>query len=75
MSCGCPASPNQDCKISPPRRTVEKIRDPTPEPIVKREVRRNPTPPPDIIERVNFFKQILLFIIYYHILIIIKDYY
>jgi hypothetical protein len=48
MSCG-----TKNCAISPPKRTVERIRDPTPPPIVKRVVHRNQTPQPDIIERVN----------------------
>jgi hypothetical protein len=47
MSCG-----NKNCVVSPPKRVVDRIRDPTPPPIVKRVVRRNPTPEPDIIERV-----------------------
>ena len=52
MSCGAPAPCGGDCKVSPPRRTVDRLRDPTPEPIVKRCVKRNPTPPGDIIERI-----------------------
>jgi hypothetical protein len=48
MSCA-----NNNCAVSPPKRTVEKIRDPTPPPIVKRVVHRNPTPQPDVIERVK----------------------
>ncbi len=62
MSCGCPApsAPScggGECKVSPPRRNVERVRDPTPEPIIKREVRRNPTPPGDTIERVTVRRQ------------------
>ena len=64
MSCGCPppapappACPGNDCKVSPPRRTVDKVRDPTPPPIVKREVKRLPTPPGDTIERVRVTRQ------------------
>ena len=58
MSCGCQPAPqpscgNNDCKVSPPKRNVERLRDPTPPPIVKREIKRNPTPPGDIIERVK----------------------
>ena len=45
--------PGDECKVSPPRRNVERVRDPTPEPIVKREVKRLPTPPGDILERVT----------------------
>ena len=53
MSCGAPPPPcGGDCKVSPPRRTVDRLRDPTPEPVVKRCVKRNPTPPGDIIERI-----------------------
>ena len=70
MSCGCksppPAAPSPppppppcggDCKVSPPRRNVERLRDPTPAPIVKREVRRLPTPCGDTIERVRVTRQ------------------
>jgi hypothetical protein len=46
-----------DCKISPPRRKVEKLRDPTPEALVKRCVRRLPTPPGDIIEVIRVRRQ------------------
>jgi hypothetical protein len=61
MSCGCPQQQQpqpscgggNDCKVSPPRRTVERLRDPTPEPIIKQERKRNPTPQGDTIERVN----------------------
>jgi hypothetical protein len=51
MSCGCG---NYPCAVSPSRKHVEVIRDPTPAPVVRREVKRNPTPPGDIIERVKF---------------------
>ena len=44
--------PSSTCKVSPPRRRVDIIRDPTPEPIIKRIVTRLQTPEPDIIERV-----------------------
>ena len=59
MSCGTPPPPpcGNDCKVSPPRRNVERVRDPTPPPIVKREVKRNPTPPGDTIERVRVTRQ------------------
>ena len=59
MSCGAPPPPpcGNDCKVSPPRRNVERVRDPTPPPIVKREVKRNPTPPGDTIERVRVTRQ------------------
>ena len=64
MSCGCPppAPPppppcGGDCKVSPPKRQVEKLRDPTPPPIIKREVKRNPTPCGDTIERVRVTRQ------------------
>jgi hypothetical protein len=46
--------PNGDCKISPPKRYVERIVEPTPEPIVQKIVSRLPTPEPSIIE-VKFF--------------------
>jgi hypothetical protein len=49
--CGC------DCKVSPPRRNVERIRDPTPLPVVKRCVKRNPTRPGDVIERIRVTRQ------------------
>ena len=49
MACGC----SFPCTVSPPRKSVEVIRDPTPAPVVKRVVRRNRTPPSDIIERVS----------------------
>ena len=45
------------CTVSPPRRNVERFRDPTPPPIVQRVVKRNPTPPGDIIERVVVKRQ------------------
>ncbi len=59
MSCGAPAPScgGNECKVSPPRRNVERVRDPTPEPIIKREVKRNPTPPGDVIERVVVKRQ------------------
>ena len=59
MSCAPPPPPpcGNDCKVSPPRRNVERVRDPTPPPIVKREVKRNPTPPGDTIERVRVTRQ------------------
>ena len=60
MSCGCPPPPPPpcpDCKVSPPRRNVERIRDPTPCPVVRQERKRNPTPPGDIIERVRVVRQ------------------
>ena len=40
------------CLVSPPRRMCDRIREPTPPPVIKRCVKRNPTPPGDIIERV-----------------------
>jgi hypothetical protein len=43
---------NNACAVSPPRKNVERIRDPTPPPVIKRIVVRAPTPEPDIIERV-----------------------
>ena len=46
----CPAA---GCTVSPPHKSVETIRDPTPPPVVKRVVRRNPTPAPDVIEKVH----------------------
>ncbi len=49
--CGC------DCTVSPPRRQVERFRDPTPEPIIRQERRRNPTPPGDVLERVIVKRQ------------------
>ena len=57
MTCGCNQQPQNDCKVSPPKRNVERVRDPTPPPIVKREVKRNPTPPGDTIERVRVTRQ------------------
>jgi hypothetical protein len=41
---------NNSCKVSPPRRLREVVREPTPEPIITRVVIRAPTPPPEIIE-------------------------
>ncbi len=38
------------CKVSPPKRHIERIFDPTPAPIIKRIVTRLPTPDPSIIE-------------------------
>jgi hypothetical protein len=46
MSC------ENNCAVSPPRKNVERIRDPTPPPVIKRIVVRAPTPEPDVIERV-----------------------
>ena len=65
MSCPPPPAPTpapacgpkDDCKVSPPRRNVERVRDPTPPPVVKREVKRLPTPPGDTIERVVVKRQ------------------
>ena len=57
MSCGCPPPPCNDCRVSPPRKSCDRIREPTPAPIVKRCVKRNPTPPGDIIERVIVKRQ------------------
>ena len=60
MSCGLPPPPppcGGDCKVSPPRKTVDRLRDPTPEPVVKRCVKRLPTPPGDIIERIIIKRQ------------------
>ncbi len=61
MSCGAPAPTpacgGNECKVSPPKRNTERVRDPTPEPVIKREVKRNPTPPGDIIERVVVKRQ------------------
>ena len=57
MSCGCPPPPPPCCNVSPPRRTVDRVRDPTPEPVIKRCVKRNPTPPGDVIERVRVTRQ------------------
>jgi hypothetical protein len=45
------------CIVSPPRKTVDRIREITPAPIVKRCIKRNPTPPGDIIERVIVKRQ------------------
>ncbi len=56
MSCGCQPAGN-DCKVSPPKRNVERIRDPTPAPEVKRCVKRLPTPPGDTIERIRVVRQ------------------
>jgi hypothetical protein len=49
--------PPVSCVVSPPRRHVDRLREPTPPPIVRRCVKRNPTPPGDIIERVLVKKQ------------------
>ena len=58
MSCGCPPPPPPPCcNVSPPRRTVDRLRDPTLEPVVKRCVKRLPTPPGDIIERIIVKRQ------------------
>jgi hypothetical protein len=48
---------NCDCTVSPPRRQVERFRDPTPEPIIRQERRRNPTPPGDVVERIIVKRQ------------------
>ena len=40
--------------VSPPKKYCQKVREPTPEPVVKRIFVRAPTPQPDIIERVRF---------------------
>jgi hypothetical protein len=60
----CPSkTPNQQaqncqsCIVSPPRRLCDRIREATPQPIVKRCVKRNPTPPGDIIERIVVKRQ------------------
>jgi hypothetical protein len=45
--------PPAGCTVSPPHKSVETIRDPTPPPVVRRVVRRNPTPAPDLIEKVH----------------------
>ncbi len=50
-------APQSECKVSPPRKSVDRVRDPTPEPIIKREVKRLPTPPGDVIERVVVRRQ------------------
>ncbi len=47
---------NNACKVSPPRRLREVIREPTPEPIITRVVIRAPTPEPEIIEVIWFFE-------------------
>ena len=64
MSCNQPCQQNNQqnqrddsCKVSPPKRQVERLRDPTPPPIIKREVKRNPTPQGDTIERVRVTRQ------------------
>jgi hypothetical protein len=65
MPCGTetpkPTTPypsnGNDCKVSPPKRNIERVRDPTPEPIIKRCVKRNPTPPGDTIERIRVTRQ------------------
>ncbi len=71
MSCGYPRkfSPNfdqfclnNDCKVSPPKRFIERFRDPTPEPIIKRCVKRLPTPEGDIIERIRITRRPLVII-------------
>ena len=54
MSC---EAPSNDCKVSPPRRNVERLRDPTPAPVVRQERKRLPTPPGDVIERVLVKRQ------------------
>jgi hypothetical protein len=41
------------CKISPPKRYVERIEEPTPPPIVQKVISRLPTPEPSIIEVLN----------------------
>ena len=65
MSCGCPPPPPPCCApppppccaVSPPRKSCDRIREPTPAPIVKRCVKRNPTPAGDIIERIIVKRQ------------------
>ncbi len=56
---------NNACAVSPPRVNVEKIREPTPPPVVKRIVVRAPTPEPDIIERVQNFRMFIFIIDFY----------
>jgi hypothetical protein len=38
--------------ISPPKKICQRIREPTPDPVIKRIFLRAPTPQPDVIERV-----------------------
>jgi hypothetical protein len=52
MSCS-----RDECNVSPPKKQIEKIRDPTPPPVVKREVKRNPTPQGDTLERIRVIRQ------------------
>jgi hypothetical protein len=46
-----------DCKVSPPRKILDQIREPTPEPVIKRCVKRLPTPQGDIIERIRITRR------------------
>merc|ERR1712127_911549 len=41
------------CTVSPPRKTIDRVREPTPTPIVKRVVKRAPTPAGDVVERIT----------------------
>jgi|LakMenEpi03Aug12_release.lakeMendotaPanAssembly.Ray.scaffolds.fasta_scaffold5596326_1 hypothetical protein len=56
---------NNACKVSPPRRLREVVREPTPEPIITRVVIRAPTPEPEIIEvfDIFFLHMVLIFFI------------
>jgi hypothetical protein len=72
MSCSrCPRKPsptpnssclNNECRVSPPKRLIERFRDPTPEPLIKRCVKRLPTPQGDIIERIRITRRPIVII-------------
>ncbi len=51
-SCGCTEQPC-GCRVSPPRVHRQRLREQTPAPVYKRNVIRNSTPEPDVIERVT----------------------
>ena len=53
----CGGKPPGDCKVSPPKKRTEILRDKTPEPIIKKCVTRLPTPEPDVIEKVIVRRQ------------------
>jgi hypothetical protein len=48
---------SEDCRISPSRTKNEVIREPSPAPIIRRDVQRAPTPEPDVIERLIYRRE------------------
>ena len=61
-----------DCRVSPSRVKNEVVREPSPAPIIQRDVQRIPTPEPDVIERVynlhrSFHKNFINHIIFINV--------